>query len=70
VRVLLDGREYFRYDKPAGAGKAEWPFDAPFHLLLNVAVGGAWGGEKGIDESTLPYAMTVDYVRVYQRALR
>jgi len=33
-------------------------------------VGGAWGGEKGIDESTLPYAMTVDYVRVYQRALR
>ena len=67
VRILIDDREYFRYDKPAKAGKAEWPFDAPFHLLLNVAVGGNWGGEKGIDEATLPYRMVVDYVRVYQR---
>ena len=43
-----------------------WPFDGPFHLLLNVAVGGAWGGQQGIDESTLPYRMRVDHVRVYQ----
>ena len=68
VRVLVDDREYFRYDKPAGAGKSEWPFDAPFHLLLNLAVGGSWGGQKGIDEASLPYRMVVDYVRVYQRA--
>ncbi|MBQ2676706.1 MAG: glycoside hydrolase family 16 protein [Clostridia bacterium] len=42
-----------------------WPFDKPFYILLNVAVGGFFGGE--IDDSTLPYEMLVDYVRVYQK---
>lgn len=45
---------------------AEWPFDQPFHLLLNVAVGGNWGGKMGVDESIFPQTMLVDYVRVYQ----
>ncbi|RYD86861.1 MAG: glycoside hydrolase family 16 protein, partial [Sphingobacteriales bacterium] len=43
-----------------------WPFDKRFHLLLNVAVGGDWGGAQGIDNSTFPNAMEVDYVRVYK----
>lgn len=46
---------------------AEWPFDQRFHLLLNVAVGGDWGGQKGIDETIFPQKMLVDYVRVYQK---
>lgn len=66
IRVFVDDRPYFQFDKEPG-GRTVWPFDGPFHLLLNVAVGGSWGGQKGIDESTLPYRMTVDYVRVYQR---
>ncbi len=45
---------------------AEWPFDQPFHLKLNVAIGGGWGGQKGIDDSIFPQQMVVDYVRVYQ----
>ncbi len=41
------------------------PFDQPFHMILNVAVGGAWPGPP--DESTIfPQEMLVDYVRVYQ----
>jgi beta-glucanase (GH16 family) len=44
----------------------QWPFDKPFHLLLNVAVGGGWGGAKGIDDSIWPQRMEVDYVRVYK----
>lgn len=43
-----------------------WPFDQRFHLILNVAVGGNWGGKEGIDESIWPQRMEVDYVRVYQ----
>ena len=66
IRFFVDDRPYFQFDKEAG-GRATWPFDGPFHLLLNVAVGGAWGGEKGIDEASLPYRMEVDYVRVFQR---
>ena len=44
-----------------------WPFDAPFFLIMNFAVGGAWGGQKGVDENIWPQSMIVDYVRVYQR---
>ncbi len=63
--MFVDGREYFAFAKEPG-GQEVWPFDGPFHLVLNVAVGGNWGGQKGIDESALPYRMLVDYVRVYQ----
>lgn len=47
-------------------GHDEWPFDEPEYLLLNLAVGGSWGGMHGIDESVFPQAMLVDYVRVYE----
>jgi beta-glucanase (GH16 family) len=45
-----------------------WPFDAPQYLILNIAVGGTWGGEKGVDDAVFPQRMEVDYVRVYQIA--
>ncbi|MGY5450663.1 glycoside hydrolase family 16 protein [Agarivorans sp. MS3-6] len=47
-------------------GSSAWPFDARFHLLLNIAVGGTWGGNNGIDSNIWPQTMIVDYVRVYQ----
>ncbi len=50
------------------ATSEEWPFDQPFHLLLNVAVGGAWGGLNGIDSARYPQEMRIDYVRVYEFA--
>ncbi|WP_445736287.1 family 16 glycosylhydrolase [Mariniflexile sp.] len=46
---------------------AEWPFDQKFHLILNVAVGGMWGGQKGIDDAIFPQKMVIDYVRVFQK---
>lgn len=47
-------------DLPAGA---RWVFDQPFHLLLNLAVGGEWPGPP--DASTPnPSTMLVDWVRV------
>jgi beta-glucanase (GH16 family) len=42
-----------------------WPFDKPFYLIFNIAVGGNLGGE--VDESSMPFIMEVDYVRVYQK---
>lgn len=47
-------------------GSAEWPFDKRFHLLLNVAVGGDWGGTKGTDDSIFPVTMQVDYIHYYK----
>jgi len=49
-----------------GGGLEHWPFVADQYLILNVAVGGGWGGQKGIDESIFPQRMLVDYVRVYE----
>jgi len=49
-----------------GAGSPSWPFDQSFHLLMNIAVGGNWGGAKGVDDSIFPQSMTVDYVRFYK----
>ncbi len=46
--------------------KDEWPFDEPFFFILNLAVGGNWGGKMGIDDAVFPATMEVDYVRVYQ----
>jgi beta-glucanase (GH16 family) len=59
-------------DKPfysflnTGKGSAEWPFDKSFFLILNVAMGGSWGGMNGMDASLKKADMVVDYVRVYQ----
>ncbi|WP_230679871.1 glycoside hydrolase family 16 protein [Pontibacter rufus] len=49
-----------------GKGSSVWPFDKKFHLLMNLAVGGDWGGAQGVDPSVFPQAMEVDYVRVYK----
>ncbi|HMR58606.1 MAG TPA: glycoside hydrolase family 16 protein, partial [Cyclobacteriaceae bacterium] len=43
-----------------------WPFDQKFHLIMNIAVGGNWGGKEGIDDSIWPQRMEIDYVRIYQ----
>jgi len=57
-----------------------WPFTQRFHLIMNIAVGGNWGGHfnstfypngpylsDGIDhEGIWPQTMAVDYVRMYE----
>lgn len=42
-----------------------WVFDKPFHLLLNIAVGGYWPG-KPDDSTPFPARMRIDYIRVYR----
>lgn len=64
IDFFVDDNKYFTFEKEQGSEK--WPFDKRFHLLLNLAVGGNWGGAKGVDESVFPQQMKVDYVRVYQ----
>jgi beta-glucanase (GH16 family) len=63
---FVDKTKYFTFQNE-GKGTAAWPYDKPQYLILNIAVGGAWGGQKGIDDSIFPQRMYVDYVRVYQR---
>ncbi len=66
IDFFVDSEKYFTFEND-GSGEAAWPFDKQQYLILNIAVGGAWGGMKGIDESIFPQRMMVDYVRVYQQ---
>ncbi|KAK6019962.1 licheninase [Ostertagia ostertagi] len=65
VKVGVDNNTYFRFENEK-SGYAAWPFDNKMHLLLNIAVGGNWGGQQGIDSTIWPQRMEIDYVRVYQ----
>ena len=65
ITVGVDDRYYFQYSND-NSGNAEWPFDSPQFLILNIAVGGDWGGQQGVNDAIFPVRMEVDYVRVYQ----
>lgn len=64
IRSYVDGVHYFTFSNN-GKGFESWPFDQPFHLILNLAIGGGLGGKKGIDDSKFPHAYDIDYVRIY-----
>jgi beta-glucanase (GH16 family) len=88
LRFDIDGNEHFSVQRasiiplrnPPDELWPYWPFDQEFFLILNVAVGGSWGGHfntglypqspygsDGIDhDASWPQRMEVDYVRVYQ----
>ncbi|NJK93586.1 MAG: glycoside hydrolase family 16 protein [Bacteroidetes bacterium] len=61
----LDSVKVFTFANE-GNGTDVWPFNKPHYLILNLAVGGAWGGVMGVDEKALPQKFLIDYVRVYQ----
>ncbi|TLX76857.1 glycosyl hydrolase family protein [Labilibacter sediminis] len=46
----------------------DWPFNDRFFFILNLAIGGSWGGVQGVDDSMFdnPVLYKVDYVKVYQ----
>jgi beta-glucanase (GH16 family) len=64
IRGYFDNELVFEYANP-GTGSNFWPYDQQFHLLLNIAVGGNWGGIQGVDDSIFPTSLEIDYVRVY-----
>jgi beta-glucanase (GH16 family) len=70
MEMFIDDRKTFSFENGEngdGSGPDVWPFDKPFYVILNLAIGGSWGAQKGIDETIFPCRMEVDYVRMYQR---
>ncbi|MEQ7873809.1 glycoside hydrolase family 16 protein [Sphingomonas sp. ASV193] len=67
ILIGVDGKGILQVanDKPA-EGKGAWPFDVPFDMILNLAMGGDWAAAKGMDDAALPQRMEVDYVRVWK----
>jgi len=65
IEAYVDDEVYFRYDD--NTSDLSWPFSQPQNLILNLAMGGGWGGLMGMDDSVQSQKMIVDYVRVYQK---
>jgi beta-glucanase (GH16 family) len=61
----VDGRVGFEEQRRANP---DWPFQHPFYLILNLAIGGTLGGGRGINERAMPARLEVEYVRVYRRS--
>jgi beta-glucanase (GH16 family) len=62
----VDETRYFTFTNEH-TGHATWPFDKPHYLIINLAIGGGWGGQQGIDESIFPQKYCIDYVKVYKQ---
>ena len=65
IEFFLDGEKVSEFAND-GLGVDHWPFDSPEYLILNLALGGNWGGKKGVDDSIFPAEFRVDYVRVWK----
>lgn len=66
MEAYVDSVKYFTSANDS-SGWQGWPFNKPFYLILNIAVGGNWGGAQGVDASIFPQRMEIDYVRIYQK---
>jgi len=66
ITVFFDNTPYFFYRNESSGWRA-WPYDHPYHIILNLAIGGMWGKAGGpIDDSIFPVSMEVDYVRIFK----
>lgn len=66
IEFFLDEEKYFEF-KNEHKTVSEWPFDQPFFVIVNLAVGGNLGGAQGVDDSVFPAVYEIDYVRVFQK---
>lgn len=66
IIASVDGKEYFTYNDTST--DLAWPFGKAQNLILNLAMGGGWGGLQGMDETMTSQKFLVDYVRVYEKS--
>lgn len=70
IQFLIDEKVVFRSNKGENGRETKnegWPFDKSYFLILNLAIGGNWGGT--IDPSIFPSIFEIDYVRIYQKGI-
>lgn len=65
ITIGVDGRAFMRVLDDQPGGVAAWPFTRPYDMILNLAVGGDWGGRKGVDDAAFPQRLVIDYLRYW-----
>lgn len=64
VDFFVDDKLVFTYN-PENKTEDSWPFNQPFYIIVNMAIGGNFGG-PAVDDAIFPQQFVVDYIRVYQ----
>jgi beta-glucanase (GH16 family) len=65
IEMRMDGQRTYFIEKTEDTQEA-WPFDCPYFVVLNLAIGGDWGGKFGVDEDIFPTRFMIKSVRFYQ----
>ncbi|WP_224485129.1 glycoside hydrolase family 16 protein [Robertkochia aurantiaca] len=64
ITFSVDGEKVYTY-APKEKNEETWPYDQPFYLLLNMAIGGNFGGPE-VNDAIFPARYVIDYIKVYQ----
>ncbi|WP_417291368.1 family 16 glycosylhydrolase [Corallibacter sp.] len=63
IEFFIDDALVYTFS-PENKNEKVWPFNQPFYIILNLAVGGNFGGPD-VDDTIFPQEFIIDYVRVY-----
>jgi beta-glucanase (GH16 family) len=64
IQFFVDSKLVYTF-QPNIKNDDTWPFNQPFYLIVNLAVGGNFGGPE-VDQSVFPQQFKIDYIKVYQ----
>ena len=64
ITFFFDKKKHQTFTKKPNDTDSEWPFNQGFYLILNLAIGGNWGG--AVDNTIFPLTMQFKYVKVYE----
>lgn len=66
ITYYVDGIKQVEYKKELNDRREEWPYNKPYYLILNLAIGGTWGGK--IDNDIFPSTLKISSVEVYEKS--
>lgn len=64
IIFFVDGKSVYTF-QPEEKTEATWPYNQPFYFLVNMAIGGNFGGPE-VDDTIFPQTYIIDYIKVYQ----
>lgn len=64
IDFYIDNALFYSF-KPKNKSVEVWPFDQPFYIIINLAIGGNFGGPD-VDNDIFPKDFIIDYIKVYQ----
>lgn len=64
IEFFIDNKSVYNFE-PEIKSTSIWPYNQPFYLILNLAIGGDFGGPE-VDEAIFPQEFSIDYIKVFQ----